>query len=140
MLFRVVLALLLSTLISLTLIFGLLMGEWQYPLELIIMVPLYGLLFSPIILIYGVLSFYIAEFFSRKWKSPIQVASKAIVLILLAVVAKFILPSDAHIIFMNIELEMTLITAISIAIIASIIDELLKSKCKWFNGKLVENN
>jgi uncharacterized membrane protein len=130
MLIRIVIALLLSTFITLTSIFGILFGEWKYPSELVMMVITFTFLFLPIILLYGITSFYLAELISRQMRQSIKNISKLILLLLLASLTVFIFPAKMTIQFSTLAVDLTFIIALPLTIIAYIIDEVIKYKCK----------
>ncbi|MEK4628937.1 MAG: hypothetical protein ABS944_07105 [Solibacillus sp.] len=130
MLFRIVIALLISTFITLTGVFGILFGEWKYPVELILMVVTFTFLFLPIILLYGTASFYLAELLSRRLNHSVKNIGKFVLILILAFATVVIFPAEMKIQFSTIAVDLTLIVALPLAIIAFFIDEFMHSKCK----------
>lgn len=57
-----------ATILSITFILIFIFGEWERPLELIPMIVTYSLLFSPIILVYGVPVTFLSDYLTKGFK------------------------------------------------------------------------
>ncbi|WP_419962342.1 hypothetical protein [Psychrobacillus sp. BM2] len=57
-----------ATILSITFILIYIFGEWERPFELISMIGFYSLLFSPIILVYGVPVTFLSDYLTKRFK------------------------------------------------------------------------
>jgi len=57
-----------ATILSITFILIFIFGEWEKPFELIPMIGIYSLLFSPIILVYGVPVTFLSDYLTKRFK------------------------------------------------------------------------
>ena len=94
MLKRKLISLLLSTIVSMAIIFGLIFGEWKNPLELVVMIGMYSLLFSPLILGYGLSISVLVEFVTKRVNGIKRQTLTIILLVILASLSVFIFPSE----------------------------------------------
>lgn len=127
---RKIISLFLSTILSLTIIFGFIFAEWENPFELVVMIFMYSLLFSPIILVYGLSISFLVEFISNKMNGLIRQIIAIVLLLTFACVSVFLFPSKMNISLIDLEVDLTIIAAVMIAIIAFIIEEILKYRRK----------
>ncbi|TQR19431.1 hypothetical protein [Psychrobacillus vulpis] len=64
---RKVITFFIATILSITFILIFVFGEWERPLELIPMIGIYSLLFSPIIFIYGVPITFLSDYITKRF-------------------------------------------------------------------------
>ncbi|MGP4042071.1 hypothetical protein ACTWP4_19515 [Gracilibacillus sp. D59] len=130
---RKVITTLLATPLSLLVIFGLFFGEWQHPVELIVMTGAFGLWISPIILLYGVPITFLSDYISKRFTGNVRALTAFIVHLSFGILFGLIAPMDGQFLLIGTEVNATTIFASITALFFWVIDELLRRK----NRKLV---
>jgi hypothetical protein len=123
---RKIITTLLATPLSLLVIFGVFFGEWEQPLELIMMTIAFGLWLSPFILLYGVPVTFLSDYVSRRLKGTARTLTAFMVHLFFGILFGFIAPMDEHFSLFGIEIGIATIFASITALFFWIIDELLR--------------
>ncbi|GEM_PF-1673562 len=125
---RKILTVLLATPLSLLFIFAVFFGEWEQPLDLIVMTGVFSLWVSPITLLYGLPVSFLSDFVGKRLQGRVRSLTALFVHLFFAVLFGFIVPMNGSLPIFSGEVDFSVIFATIVALFFWIVDEWLRKR------------